>query len=351
MCFICLVVYLFIFAEPIGTQTFLKPEATSDIVETQNKSSTEKLFPFISNKYFGYFDEDGKIVFAQPKTNTVSISDTMYTQYKAPAFNANFTSQGGAPLAAVFSHSGEQLCTIPADGKVFLKANRIFVFLQSASAITEYDSSGKQLWSYSVNGIITTFDCNEELAVIGSSNGNLVCLNRDGTEKFNFYPGGSEIQIIYGLALSKDGKYLGCLCGLNKQRLILIEVSDYHKIIFHKFLTNGLRKQASIFFDSSAQFLFSETADGLVILNTKNMRLSETDIQGDLSTIAVDAEAGAIGVLTNNKSMSKLSFFDYKCRKIGSTDFFSDTCALIQSKGDFYLIADEKISKIKLDRH
>lgn len=350
---VALVSFIFFAAEPTGEQAFFKPISVTSIQETKDviTQNTTELIPFISGRYFGYHDKNGKLIFSTPRTENFSLCGTLRTSYEfISPFTGNDSTVVEPQSVQIFSAGGKEQCSIPANGYIYLHEGRIFVFLLSGNSLCEYDTNGTLLWTYSMPGIITAFDCNANFVVLGSSDGAIACLDKSGKEKFLFYPGGSTVQIIYGLAISPNGQQLACVCGLDQQRFILAEVNDYHKIVFHRFLQNSSRKQLNMFFDKSCKYLFAETADGIVILDCQRLQLTQSGISGKLTNTSVEISKDAFALLSQNADTATLSFFDMKCRKFAETDFTCSSSSLSQFGNEYFLIADEKIIRFSLNK-
>lgn len=351
--FFALLIFIFFAAEPSGKQAFFEPVSVTDIEKTDahSKISEDDIFPFVSDKHFGYYNREGKIVFAKEQENSFSISKNIWTSYKfISPFSERASDSVKAQRVKIFSPYGNEICEIEAIGNIHLKNDRSFVFLYSANTVCEYDTNGKITWAYSMPAVITAFDCNADFVVLGSSDGAVVCLDKSGKEMFNFYPGGSDIQIIYGLAIADNSEYLACLSGLDKQRILLIELNNYHKVIFHNFLEKELRRQATMFFDKTCRYLFSETADGLVILDCNKLELRKTNIDGRLCSYYVKVSKNGFGLLSQKEKTATLSFFDLKCRKFAENSFTCRNSSLLQFENEFFLILDEKLLKFALKR-
>lgn len=349
-----LVVFIFFAAEPTGEQAFFKPLSVSSITELNydvSKNVSSEMFPFISKNYFGYYDKDGNVVFAKHKENEFSVCNTMWTSYEyISSLSGDYTNTFKPFEARIFSSSSEKLFSMPATGYIYLKNNRVFVFLPLANTVCEYDLTGKILWSHSMPGIITAFDCNSDFVVLGSSDGMISCLDKKGSEKFSFYPGGSKTEIIYGITISNDSKYIACISGLNDQRLILVEANDYHKTVFHKFLKKSFRNQATMFFDTEGKYLFAETADGIIILNTKEFHFTETGLHGKLMSNYIKTSKSGFGILTQNENNSVLTFFDLNSRQFAQSTFESQSSSMLQFENEFFLIINDKILKFSLNK-
>ena len=343
-----LILFILFAAEPAYKQAVFEPMSVVDIapIEKTLPQDNSKLYPFVSNTFFGFFNEAGQIVFSKEKREHFSVCDSMWTSYdyQEPS------EQVEAAQAKILSPSGDELCSIPANGFVHLRSGRIFVFLPSGNSLCEYDRSGTFLRAYSMPGIITAFSCTKDLLVLGSSDGLITCLDKNGEEKFSFYPGGSAMEIIYGLTVSEDGKYIGCLCGLEQQRFMLVAINDYHKIVFHTFLKNSLRTKATMFFDKRSKYLFSETAQGIVILNCSNLHFTQTKVKGRLCSYVVETVSENFALLTQENDKGHISIFDAECRSVGETDFDCSAASMIQIKNNFYLISDDKLLNFRLNK-
>lgn len=351
--FVGLVLFILFAAEPVHKQVFFEPVSVTDIGAVENKVSakTEVRYPFVSHTFFGFFNESGQVVFSKEQPPYFSVSDSLWTAYDFIDAAESTAPELAEPVQAkIIASDGTELCSVAANGLIYVRNDRIFVFLPSGNSLCEYDKTGKLLWMYSMSGIITAFDCTSELLVLGASDGSVACLDKNGKEKFSFYPGGSTVQIIYGLAVSENGKYIGCVCGLEQQRFMLIEINDYHKTVFHTFLKNSIRLQVTMLFDKQSRYLFSETAEGLVILDCANFHFTQTKVRGHLRSYAVETNDRTFALLTQEERKGYITAFDARCRQVGQTDFDCSSASMIQTKNNFYLIADDKLLTFQLKK-
>lgn len=342
-----IIIYIFIGSFPLGEDVYLTPEWALDISDNDNlcidtetgfENPDLKLKPFILKDSFGYFTEEGRILKKERNGKNVSISSDWMAVYG----EKNLSTQ-------VYSPDGKQSFKIDEAGFVHIDKNRIYLFVHGGNSVCEYDSKGNRLWKYSHTAPITAFNSTSAGTVIGYSDGMLRYIDKDGKKIFDIYPGGSNFEVILGASVSEDGKTVACICGIEKQRVLLINVNvSQHKIIYHNYLKNNLRKQAFIDFDSGGRFIVFEYADGIGILDSKTYTCSFIDEQGSIIGIGIDKSQSILNILIQNEKKCSILFVDTPGFFIGKTSFDAENTFLIQEDDKIYIGADNKILYCKI---
>lgn len=354
---IILVIYIFAAAVPMREDVYLMPDWASPIPKVQNgqiysgeaAASFDELkqrfdgkspIVFSLGESFGYFTEDGKILRSEIAEDRFTASSYAWTKYpQKPLFTDIYTPEE-FDLEKPFLR-------IDKPGYVYLDNDRIFLFEPEGSSLSQYDNTGKKLWHYTHTFPITAFQSSKAGCVIGHSDGLLVCLDSDGNSLFSFYPGGSTYQSIMGAAISEDGKQVLCLCGLNKQRVVLINISgNQHKIIYHSYFEKDLRRQAFASFDKSGDFAVFESAEGIGIVDCKNLTLSIIKEEGFISGLGFQNKNNLLTVLLQKEDECSILLIDPPNFMIGKTKFKSKNAFLIQKEDKIYIGTDDKIAAL-----
>ena len=78
-----LILFILFAAEPAYKQAVFEPMSVVDIapIEKTLPQDNSKLYPFVSNTFFGFFNEAGQIVFSKEKREHFSVCDSMWTSY------------------------------------------------------------------------------------------------------------------------------------------------------------------------------------------------------------------------------------------------------------------------------
>ena len=356
---ILLVIYIFAAAIPMREDIYLMPDWASPIPKVQkgqiysgeSAASHDELkqrftgkttFPFSLGNLFGYFTEDGEILRAETAEERFSSSFYAWTKYSQKPLFTDIYKPEEFDLEKPFLRINEP-------GYVYLDKDRIFLFEPEGSSLSEYDNTGKKLWNYTHTFPITAFQSSKAGCVVGHSDGLLVCLDSEGNTLFSFYPGGSTYQAIMGAAISEDGKQVLCLCGLDKQRVVLINISGrQHKIVYHSYFEEDLRRQAFASFDKAGHFAVFESAEGIGIIDCRNLTLSLIKEEGFIAGLGFQDKNALLTVLLQKDDECSLLLIDPPDLMMGKTKFKSENTFLIQKENKIYIGTDEKITALDI---
>lgn len=355
---IFLLFYTFIAAVPLGSDIYFMPvwirsltpnavqqdaegaidETTASIHAEASQYKGKAPQYFLTDTHFGYFTGDGELLRSTPITERVSASGTAWTEY--PENTAH---------TPVYRPEGSLITAIDEAGFVHIEQDRLYLFEPGGSAVKQYDSSGKVLWRYLHTAPITAFNSSAQGVVIGFSDGKLVCLNAAGTVRFEFYPGGSNYQVILAAALSENGRFIVCVCGIEQQRVLLIRVDDTkYKIVHHRYLEGNLRRQAFAGFNSEGKYAVFECAEGMGLIDCKNRQSVIIPQQERILGIGKKPYKDIIAVMSQKDQTASLSFIEAPRYTIGKTSFPAQNVFLHQEHETLFLTADTKLARIDI---
>lgn len=356
---ILLVIYMFAAAVPMQKDVYLMPVWASSIKNSQTDSiyigqeipSSDELkknfigktpIAFSLGKAFGYFTENGEVLRSETADKRFSISSNAWTTYSGKTLFTDIY------LPDEFDNQ-KPFLRIDEPGYVYIDKNRFFLFEPDGSSLSQYSDKGEKIWTYSHTSPITAFQSSSAGCVMGYSDGLLVCLDSDGNKLFSFYPGGSDYQAVMGAAISEDGKQVLCLCGLNRQRVLLISVLDrQHKIVFHSYFKKDLRRQAFTAFDKTGRFAIFESADGIGIIDLKKLKLSLIKEDGFMIGLGSQDKKDLLTVLLQKENECSLLLIDPSGFMIGKTKFKATNAFLIQKENKIYIGTDDKIAALEI---
>ena len=322
----------------IEPQQKLELEATN--IKKNNNATQEKVHPFLINGKFGYFTEEGDILFSRQTDEKVTASSCYWCTYKQDCKQVE-----------VYRPDGEKVCTINSAGFPYIIEDKIFLFTPGGYGVSEYDVGGNLLWHYAHAATITAFSACKKGVAIGYSDGKLAYLDKEGVEVFNLYPGGSSYQIILGLAVSNDASFIACVSGIDKQRIMLIKIIDrQYKIVRHEYLEGNLYRRLFVKFDESNSCAVFESQGGIGIIDCNNYEIQFLDTQGVIIDVADAKDENILTILTQNKDRCSLMFIEKPFMKIAQTSFTSSDTFLLQEENKLFLGTVDRISAIEI-RH
>jgi hypothetical protein len=253
-------VYFFVCAEPLPRELCLAPTWSKAVppaaaeLQAMPVSASSHLHSFRLTSSFGYYDDAGSTIAAATVPFGAAVSDRGYVVYD----------RNPAAALALKSPDGSMLSRIVVPGYPFFGGGRLFVMHPGQAAVSEIGSDGAGIWTRSFSSIVTAFDASPTMALFGLMDGTLVGLDRSGKEVLDFAPGGSRIEGIYGCAVSPDGLMAAAICGLDRQRLVVLEKrSAAYRVTWHRYLDSDFRRPVAMAFTSDGRYLAFERDPGL----------------------------------------------------------------------------------------
>lgn len=333
--------YFLIASKPITKDLYLLPLWSSSIeneidVSTSVKNENIKVYPFLIKNKFGYFSDDGKIIMSREIVDKVSASANYWCQYGKDAKETT-----------IYGPFGNPVTTIKAVGFIHIVKDRIYLFMPGGYGLAEYNVNGERLWKYEHTAPITAFHSTQQGVVLGYSDGRVAYLNKDGSEVFNFYPGGSAYQVISGVALSNNGKFIACVSGIEKQRILLVHVMAHHyKIVKHEYLKGNLYRQVFVSFDDDSSCAVFESSDGIGIIDCKSYQIQFIDEKEKIVDVCDDKRL--MTILTQQNDRCKLIVVEKPFKKIATTTFNASETFLLQDKNKLFIGSNLKISAVAI---
>ncbi len=353
-----LIIYTFVAAVPLGSDMYFMPVWIQSIIPDTAKAALsgitskqaltiqadaddfhkEPVEYFITNKRFGYFTENGNLLRSSPINDRISASSTAWSVY---------TEQSSK--IPVYNPDGTLITTINRAGFVHIDEDRMYLFEKGGNAVCEYTADGKRLWRYIHAAPITAFNSSVQGTIIGFSDGKLVCVDRNGDVLFDFYTGGSSYRVVLGAALSEDGRYAACVCGLDQQRVLLIDLDlNKHKIVYHAYLKGNLRRQLFVNFDKKGENVIFECAEGIGFIDCTQFVSGIIPDSGFILNLGDESYKNIKTILTHNGQKADLYCIESPMHLIGKTSFNAQKPFLIQNQEKLFLATETHLVRIDI---
>jgi len=332
------VVYILFAIRPLGKEYQFEPEWKIDVTNPtiSENSENEPLLPFKLGQSMGYFTPSGKVVNFVTFPQKSSISKFGYTFY-------NFNNSA----ATFYSPDGKKLFSSTQSGFPMIDDDRIFTFLPGGSSFSMCDKNGKTKWEYSGAVPITAFDSSKAGVAVGFADGNICQFEMNGNLTQRFAPGGSEIPVILGIALSSDGKYVASVCGQNKQRFVLAQKDTAQtKIIAHEFLDSKSTNQMLVKFSSDDKTVYFNSGNVLGIVDVKTGRKRHLKIEGQ--AISIQESEKYFFVLTKNGKKYTVYTVEPFATFIGRFSFEASAAFIQVYENKLYVGKNSTISCIEI---
>ena len=354
-----LFIYLFAAATPLGSDLYLKPiwvravtpdsaqaelEGIGNEISAADQTAPAEQFAgktpkvFLTEYRFGYFTADGELLRSSPVTQRISASSTAWTEYGSDAAKT-----------PIYRPDGSLITVIEEPGFVYIDEDRFYLFEPGGSAVKQYGVDGKPRWRYLHTAPITAFHSTEGGVIIGFSDGKLAGLDPEGNVLFDFYPGGSDYQVILGAAISADGQLAACVCGIDRQRALLIRIDgNKYKIIHHRYLEGNLRRQLLVDFDINGKNALFECAEGIGFINCEQLKSGIMPQRGTVIAGGQNPYKNIMAIISRQEQSSTLSFIEAPFYVVGRTSFPSKNTFLVQEREMLFLATDTKLARIDI---
>jgi hypothetical protein len=250
-------VYFFVCAQPLNKEYVLAPVWTRALPQAPQSPGAVPtqgvaVHPFKLGDSFGYFDAEGRVLFAESTPYGVALAPDAFALYDRISEGFTIRSPAGADIAKVNS-----------PGYPFFASGRRFLLGPDQCAVSELGPTGAVVWTRYFGSVITAFGASRSLAVFGLMDGTLVGVDATGAESFSFAPGGSRIPGVYGVAVSPDGLLAAAVCGLDKQRLVVLERrATAYRVTYHRWLESDFRRPIAMSFTDDGRRLVYEAPGG-----------------------------------------------------------------------------------------
>lgn len=334
------VLYIIFSVQPMGHEIHFTPEWTEDISHIQENSNDAKKIPFKLSQNIGYFTPDGKIVSAITFPFKSTISEKWYAAFGASGTKTDF-----------FFADGTLAGTINEAGFPFFDQDRIFVMQPGGTAFVKCDSEGKREWNYEHYSPITAFSSSKNGTAAGYADGTVISFLPDGKIDQKFTPGGSNCDVILGVAISEDGNRIACVSGQDQQRFIVAEKNGGHsKVIFHEYLENSISRQTLVKFNNNSDYVYFNGKDFLGIVNTKKSTSKKIPIKGKISQIEFSDDNELVFVLSKDEEKYTVTILESFIYPMASFSFEGE-CSFIQTyENSIFIGRNTKISKISISK-
>ncbi len=264
------------------------------------KSEEENRQYFFNNgEMFGYFTENGEVIYSEPVVYGVEASQNHFINYSSVSENL-----------LIKNNTGEILSTIPVAGYPYIHNGRLFLFDIDRCGVSEWDFSGKKIWGKRYASVITCFDCNDRESIVGLINGEILLYNQDGENLYRDQPTGSRIQIIYGLALSESGTYFGVVLGIDPQTVTVFQLKEEGYVpVFSKPCRDTFRREIFLGFAKGEKYLFYEQNEALRRLDIKQKVEKQFPVVGQPLCIAFCDKTFTHCIHSESRSISAIDIY------------------------------------------
>lgn len=337
--------YIFIAMSPLEKHLHLQPIWTINILENyKNEPQKEIAHHFSLGKNIGYFNNKGDVSLLKSYAFKATISDSAWTIYTPETTQID-----------CFDPDGNILTNIKSTGFPFFYEDQIFMFHPSGNSVSSYNLDGSKKWTHEEPAIITAFNSSQNGTVVGYSNGEIFYTTTSQSQSTKFMPGGSNYNVILGVAISPNGKYIAALCGLQSQRIIIAEIEkNQTKIIYHEFLTEETKNQSLVYFSSDNNNAFIDTKNSLIMVNINKLSSTYLDLDSNAVHIVectcnnTNNSKRIYAILSKNEPKYKVTLVNKNAIQIGNFTFTAENAFIASENNSLFVGKDTIISRMDL---
>ncbi len=332
-------IYMLVAVRPVRNAIQFEPQWTIDVATSAINPVYSSLMPFKLGNRIGYYTADGTVATVRNIEQKGIISSQYLSTFSYDAKEIIFSTA-----------SGETSATIQKAGFPFFEEERIFMFSPNGNAFSFHSPNGAEQWSYENYVPVTAFASNNKNVVAGFADGNVIVFDLWGNKVQEFYPGGSEYEVIFGVNVSKSGRYVACLSGLDMQRIVVTDIEgNTSKIIFHKYIENASLEQRLVYFSENEKYVFINAKDTLSVVNIEENTEKTIPIKGKVVTIKEVHYGDYYFVLSKYRGESTVSIFNKDMFAVGSFSFDEENTFIDTDNENIYIGNGATISKIYIN--
>jgi hypothetical protein len=297
--------YAFIAAVPVAEETILSSKWIKSVETSYDEQlgQTEDLIPFELGTSFGYISYDGRFSINKTKKEYISLSNYFWSEYGEQADS----------IIVKNPRNDEVFSIENGHGYPFFLDSRSFIIHSEQNSVSQLeavqdDSYGavEFAWTYDFASLLSCVDAAAGLFLAGTLDGTIELLDSMGRRVYSSEPSGSRIAAVFGCALSKDGKKIALVSGLDKQRFILIEqFGATWRITFHEFLEEGLRRNVYVMFVDNDSKVAFEREGGLGLYDIKSRAIYNIPLDGEITALDSSENNGMLFLISSQDEYSK----------------------------------------------
>ncbi len=250
---------------------------------------TDQIMPFIGDSFLGYADLSKNKLYVHPFKERAAIDKLGWITYDRLATDLQLYDINGRKRSL-------QAYAYPwfkASWRVLLRADQMGIAL--------IDETGFILWEKEFPMPVTAIDASSSFLAIGTLDGSISVFDRNGCAVLSIQASFQESQTIYGLALSKDSKYLIILRGISPKKIETYRFEDnsFAKLSESSLMVNTTFQATMAIAQDNSHAIMS-FGDLLIYYNIKNKyyKILEAEmLGGDLSENQTDVRYFVLGPL------------------------------------------------------
>jgi len=354
-----LLFYFFIFASPLHKELRIHLQWVIDLSDPavmETKAAAKEILKSthvfsLGNQpgdYFGYFNDDGNVIFVK------QIEEHNDIPFRITLSDQGFIYYSGAYADLVFSdQAGEEKRTYNQPGPGFplltQNGNRLFIIKTDLSGLRELDVSGELLWSSDVPSWITSLSYTDNLVICGLGDGTVNLFDKQGNTISAFSVQKSTVDCIYGVSFCKQNELFAGVAGAEPQYLFVGEVKEQEKPVSYLIqLDSDFRQEVRIKFSDNGKLLFFEGERALKIFNLNSKELTAVPLLGNINSFEYADKVGSLAVISGHNNLHEIIILKPESSFLFKDYFSGQKIFLASDENRFFFAIDGKIIRFDL---
>ncbi len=341
---IFLIFYVILASRPIYPGTAMVQRWSIDVVAEADmeKEVKEGWVPFLVKDFFGYADPSGEETFSVPLQAGVALGSATYCSYDQMGNNLVINDPFRDMLYPVDV----------APGYPHWKGGLYFVPSHDMTGVSVLNGEGDALFTSRFATLLTSLDCGDKLIGFGLLNGEAHLSNLQGDTLEILEPGGSRIDAVYGIAVSKKDAFVAIVHGIDPQIVSLYRAQDDTFRRVKSFtLRDAVRSQVVMGFSGDGRSCLVKSIDGFELIGTlEPYTRRQVPLKGELVDYLFSADGKNLFVLSREGEGSVLYRYTRKGHPMGEEHFKGTGTWLEEEKGTVFLGVDNTLTRIDVLR-
>ncbi len=294
--------------------------------------------PFTFSGRFGYFLPDGTILASEKTLYDVAIDEKGFVNYSSVNNSLLVRSPDGTIEGSVLF-----------PGYPFFLNGRRFVISPDENTLAEINTDGDVLWHSTFSSLVTGISVKDGYVFVGTLNDGAVLLGEKGKRIYTFVPDVSRINIIYGVSVSRRGKRLLVVSGIDPQIITILEKKgNTYKSDYSLELASPLRHHVLCGFSEGGKYALIERSKSVMLLNIQKKDIMTIRQEGMLQTYHLRTIHEPLFIVSETTGRNIFSSFTGKGTKIFSFSLSGGIPYFHVDSSSLYIGLGERLVKLDM---
>ncbi len=301
-----------------------------------SKSETGHVFPFVGSRFFGYLDEEGRVLFREEILFDVAVSQDSFINYSRMGESLVYRS----PNESFFYR-------IDGEGYPVYRRNRLFLLSHDRMSIISIAPGGESRFRLDFPSLITSLDAGPKTIAVGLLNGTAAIHDLDGKRITVLQPT-EDKRPVYAVALSPKGSYVALVRGYGPQQLTVFRKKSGEVKELKRWSTEeAILREVLLRFSDDERLLFREKANGIERIDLAKMEAKHIPFKAGLFDIHAKGLGHPILIVGNDAARGRILLCDDEGEIITDEMVRGGIPFSAALENDFLITAEDKAVRIE----